>query len=439
MARRKNTEVLITGEKVDSRERLSVNKDVAGGKPVAADVAPQTGQLGRRPRKVPKVIDLLDGKQPMPGSATGGGSLTDDLAALERELGMQPTAAPGEGVGPALSLPVAPRKPERDTNWEEIQRTKKVDHDLPPQSPSPPKPAATDAFALSTPVAPKPKADIKTPVTPLSNQPTVKPKRVNRVSPKAQSKAIAETVVSSILDRIKVEAQKRGGQLSLANIDEMRAEFDGQTLALSAAFEQSFEAYIQARERAAWDTKRDFPFDRLIVKKFSHLFSEKRVGRFDRVSRRMLPGFFMALGMMLGPDIVDDLQGRCHLIVEQLKEEQGDHFDWADAYESEQANAIVLDALVPVARHFEDFEKRREWFIALVNGHLTAVQDSEKNDAGWELTTAGFDRFLTALLQDLSAVLQSENDRPRIVKRYGADAVNAVIRVEKALKKSKSV
>lgn len=430
MARRKNTEVLITGEKADARVRIPVTSTVNVEEPPAKELPQKEGQFGRRPRKIPKVIDLLESKKPKSGAADGPQSAAAGLAALELELGMTPTAAPGESILPALSIPVSPRKPEHDTNWEEIQRVKKTEHDLPPQKDPAPKPVTSDKFALSTPVVPKPKADIEAPV----KQQPAEPKRANRVSPKAQSKAIAETVVASILDRIRAEAQKRGGQLSLANIDEMRAEFDGQTLALSTAFEQSFEAYIQARERAAWDTKRDFPFDRLIVKKFSHLFSENRPGQFDRVSRRMLPGFFMALGMMLGPDIVDDLQGRCHLIVDQLKDELGENFDWSDAYESEQANAIILDALVPVARHFEDFEKRREWFLALINGHLEAAQASEKRDARWEMTAASFDRFLSALLQDLSAELRSESGRLRIVKRYGAEAVKAISTVQKALK-----
>jgi len=49
----------------------------------------------------------------------------------------------------------------------------------------------------------------------------------------------------------------------------------------------------------------------------------------------------------------------------------GDEFDWAVAYDARDIKIILLDALMPIAQHFEDLDKRRDWFLALVNSHLS--------------------------------------------------------------------
>lgn len=499
MARRKSSEVIISGDKADTRPRAQMNSPVAGTKLKNPSAAFPDDHLERRPRKKPKVIDA-GGAKPKASSAVS------DLAALERELGMTPTVptvlkAQTEPTGAiaeaAMSIPIESKKAkkaanwedierakkqeqdanwediarakkqekdanwedierakkqEKDANWEDIerakkqeqdadwdaiQRAKKTDQDLPLQPDPASKGKSTDDMALSQPVAPKPVADIAPPTKPgaasekaLSASKTVRDNKgkPQTTSTQLQHTQVAETIVSSILDRINEEARKNGGQLNLHHIESLRSEFETQTQALSKAFEQSFETYISARERAAWSNKRDFPFDRLIVKSFSHLFADNKAG-FDRVSRRMLPGFFMAMGMMLGPDIVDEAQERCRVLVERIRAEKAEAFDWSDVYESEEKNDVIMDALVPIAVHFEDLEKRREWFISLINGHLSPLINGEKEDAGWEMTIPGFANFMNALLSRLRADLGSKTRKPRIVKRYGAIQTKTALRV----------
>jgi len=121
-------------------------------------------------------------------------------------------------------------------------------------------------------------------------------------SPKEQSRVLAETVVKSFGNRMKAEAARKGGILNSDDIDALDHEFREKTVVLQEMFEKSFEDYVAARERAVWDQKRDFPFDRQIVDKFSHLFpSPGGLSLLDgAVSRRVLPGFFRALNLMLG-------------------------------------------------------------------------------------------------------------------------------------------
>ena len=147
-------------------------------------------------------------------------------------------------------------------------------------------------------------------------------------------------------------------------------------------FEQSFDVYVKARERAVWDQQRNYPFDRLMVKKFSNLFRDDGEIGPDDLSRRMLPGFFVALGMMLGTEVVEKYQQKIRTIVDKVKAGGKSVFDWDDVYADEVAETVSLDAEVGIAGYFEDFDKRAEWFIDLINNHLTSPEPSIGAAAG---------------------------------------------------------
>ena len=202
-------------------------------------------------------------------------------------------------------------------------------------------------------------------------------------SPKESSSVMAETVVNSFVETLKAEATRRGGSLMVADLDNLKSEFSDQIKALTSVFEDSFDAFVKAREMAELDRKRDLPFGRIVIKQFSHLFAER--GGFDRVTRRILPGFSLALNMMLGTEAVEECQENCRLIVARMREERGDVFDWDDVYSSQEIGAIVLDTQVKVAAHFADYEKRREWFMELINNHLTPAEIIRFRDRAFEI------------------------------------------------------
>lgn len=449
MARRRTTEVLITGDKVDPRNRVGVSTPSTATKQKKPDGAFPEDHLKRRPRKIPKVIEA----ESQAGAKQASSS---PLADLERELGMAPTAAKGEADAQGMLRPSAPPKAEKDINWQEIERAKKLDTDLPDYVEPTAKPQTDEQFDLSQPVTPKPVKDIAPPVEPQpkpvadikpdASLPPSQQVETKKTSPKTpdipsthersldqHNRKLAETVVANILERMKEEAHRNRGQLGIHDIDALKGEFETETQALAKEFEKSFEAYVSARERAAWANKREYPFDRLIVKNFSHLFGDRSAG-FDRVSRRMLPGFFMAMGMMLGPDVVDEKQERCKVLVEKIRVEKEDEFDWTDVYESPDKDDVVMDALVPMALHFDDFEKRREWFISLINGHLSPLTADDKDEKGWEMTPQGFNVFLSALLSDVHRELANDTKKPRMIKRYGASSMKTVLRVLKMVR-----
>lgn len=233
----------------------------------------------------------------------------------------------------------------------------------------------------------------------------------------AQSKVLAETIVFSFTDRLKSEAIKAGGWLTIADIERLAGEFERKRTQLEAMFRQTFEIYVQARERAAFDHARQYPFDRLLVNTFAELFKPARndLDGLDRVTRKVLPGFFMALDRMVPAEKIEAFQARCRTILNRLA--QGDErvLDWSALYANPEANDLLLDALVALAPYFEALDKRRQWFLPLVNDNL---QPDLEDD--WQLTPKGFNTMVLLMFEPLRKTLISAPERAKLSMRHGA-------------------
>ncbi len=241
----------------------------------------------------------------------------------------------------------------------------------------------------------------------------------------SQSQALAETVVGSFLDRLTAEANKRGGALTIEDLKDLRQEFQKKTLALQAVFEQSFEDYIQTRTRTSWNENRHHPFERTMVRAFSTLFDDDAglLERNDSLSRRILPGFFMAMNMMLGTEVVDEYQDQCRARVEKIYAVNKDAMDWDVIFDDPEMKLAAEDALIKIAFHFRELNRRAAWFIDLVNNHLEPPEpDGNPDEAAWRFSDAAFVRFLDVLFSNLREKISSEGGRMAITKRYGVDA-----------------
>lgn len=321
-----------------------------------------------------------------------------------------------------------------------------------PQSKPSPKPAAAEAPLYPTPrpaPAPKPapKAEVPAPTpnpvsepVPVAIAPAPKPvparpklKVKNPASAKEVSKALAADTVGSFVDRMRETAMAKGGTLTLGDIDAMQSDMAEKTKEIEAQMEAAFETYAKASDRLKWGAERRDVFYRLLVKQFSHMFKEP-VAR-KTVCRRMLPGLFMALDMLMGPDAVENYDSRCRSIVARLKSEHGDDpFDWDIYYSEKDALSVGLDAQVLIAAGFAEYDKRTQWFLTLVNSHLAPIQvgDSEAVQR-WELAEPGLRRMLDALLANLRKVLSSDKGRERLIKRHGAEIVSAALQTLKRI------
>jgi|GEM_PF-556867 len=254
--------------------------------------------------------------------------------------------------------------------------------------------------------------------------------------PEEQTRQLAESVVSGFTSRLTEVANAKGGSISVQDLEVLNQEFEQQTNDLKGVLDKSFEDYVTTREKASWSQSRKYPFDRMIIKTFSDMLEDdnRKLRSTDTVSRRMLPGFFMALPMILGPDKLAGYRGKCRAVVKLIKKAYGDKFEWEDVYESDDARAIVIDSLIDIAHSFDDIEKRGEWFIDIVNSHLPPPDDNTTpTEAEWTFTADGFRKFFKAIMSDLSDALESEGGRLLITRRHGVEETIELVDLMKSL------
>ena len=245
-------------------------------------------------------------------------------------------------------------------------------------------------------------------------------------TPAGQGHALAETVVMAFIDRLRHEAEALGGALTLADLERLAADFHNKSAALRQAFELTFEAYGRARERAKFAQNRNYPFDRLLVQRFEHLLARGPASG-NLSPRRVLPGFFMAVEMMLGRQVLDAYQEHCRIIVERISKAQGGKFAWPDLYAEPEAATLAFDALVAMAAYFADYDKRARWFLTIVNGHLgPAPANASPEEAAWQLGEAAFRDLLGALFAEIKDSVATADARTLFARKYGIDKCRAV-------------
>jgi hypothetical protein len=185
------------------------------------------------------------------GKGRAGGTITEQKAAPERERtkpaaksepDMVPIEPPGGGATPDL-VPIS-----------ETRAADAAPDTFATQSPVPASAPPTMRPGQAPPTRGEPSMIYKTPAeAPAAKakpkSPAPKKKAANR-SPKDRSGAMAATVVNSFVGRLKSEAESKGGYLSVADLESLQGEFTAQAKAITGVFEQSFDAYAEARDRA---------------------------------------------------------------------------------------------------------------------------------------------------------------------------------------------
>ena len=101
-------------------------------------------------------------------------------------------------------------------------------------------------------------------------------------------------------------------------------------------------------------------------------------------------------------------------IVDRYRTESGG-LDWEAVYADEEARVLVNDVLLVVSHHFANVDKRRDWFMTLVNNNLGPAYNEA--DARWQLTEFRFYLLMEALFADLRKEVVANSWHLR--QRYG--------------------
>jgi hypothetical protein len=253
------------------------------------------------------------------------------------------------------------------------------------------------------------------------------------VTPREKSRVIAKAVVGSFVDRLKTEAKSKGGSLTIDDIESLDQEFEQKTAALETLFEKTFEEYARTYAKGGSEERRSHPFDRLIVGPIEKILAGGTGPSIDKggISRRILPGFFMGVNMMMGPDIMAEYRIRAKNVFKRLGGSNGG--DWQHFFDDSEARDLRLDALIAMAVHFSNPDKRAHWFMGMINDHLAPVDDDAGADAAWRLARPAYERLIDALFADLMTAVSSPQARESITKRFGPETCASVAAIMKGL------
>ena len=255
-----------------------------------------------------------------------------------------------------------------------------------------------------------------------------RPQRSTRV----MCERMAETVVDLFVDRLLEELkQVENESLDRHRISELARTFKGdeQTKVLHR-IQSIAEEWLSAMERDHWDQLRKRPFDRLLVKRFAHLFPPaESLDDGPGVSRRVLPGLFVAFEKLAGSEFIDQCRGASRRLFQEYRDEYGDEFDWTVFYDHPSAANLLDDLMVVIAWGFKDIEKRLDWMLETINANLAAPEDYafEGNTVEtWRLDRQGLIAILQALFIDFPEQLSKEELRRHFLQRYGEEACASV-------------
>jgi len=232
-------------------------------------------------------------------------------------------------------------------------------------------------------------------------------------------------MIGHFVTRLEVEAGKAGGSLSAARIRALAQHFIAAEQArFGTYYQRAWDECSHLREALQFEHARKRPFERVLMRRFSHLYPPRLFdeGRDGVLSRRMIPGFVLAIDKMIGPTRRERGERVCLDILARHSSAEG-VCDWEAVHADPDIVALVDDTLGAVAQTFTDFERRRAWVIDLIDSHLAPVE-STSPEAHWTLGQSGFSVLMRALFAAFARRLQAD---PAAARAYWGDASFAAI------------
>ena len=240
---------------------------------------------------------------------------------------------------------------------------------------------------------------------------------------------MCDRIVSSVLDGfvewLSAEMSGPNEAPALERIRELAGKFKEENADQSRdRFSGHLDEYLLQLENEIWDKTRRRPFDRLLVKRFAHLFPLEGGPDADKgvISRRILPGFFKAMEHLAGPELFKQCRSVCKEITKTKKSKKGQRLHWDELYKDDDATLLVDDLLVTIATRFGDFHKRCKWLYIVIDGHHALPEDYEFEYGAadhWSLSEQGIYELLQALFARFRDQLEVSDGRHRIERRYG--------------------
>ena len=205
-------------------------------------------------------------------------------------------------------------------------------------------------------------------------------------------------------------AKQNDGGLREADIRD--AITDAADTALAQICRETWSACLATAETMYRSNARKSHFERIMVQCFAQLLprSEEKLDSGRHLSRRIIPGFIIALHQILGEDAYSRNAERTNTLVDTLHAVHGYTFAWAEVYADPICQTVVEDVLIAIADHFADMARRRNWMIDVIGGNMPPASDDVEKS--WEFGDSAFHAIMNALYGDLR--LRSNAPKERI-------------------------
>ena len=233
-------------------------------------------------------------------------------------------------------------------------------------------------------------------------------------------RALFEQGLDFAVDRMLRRAESQDGSLTAGDVREELQRFKADPGEdTTSFFNDAWRECTFAVERLRWDQERRYPFERLMVNTFVHLLptGDQVPIQGEHLSRRVIPGFVVALLQMLGEELSDKYEDFCRSMVARMKAQHGNAFNWEMVHDEPDAAEVVSEVLITICHHFIDLKKRRRWLTDVINGNMgapTVAQDIPFEDLECH-------RLIAAMYQPLRDAMNTPDGEERITERYGRD------------------
>ena len=234
------------------------------------------------------------------------------------------------------------------------------------------------------------------------------PKELSQQRRHARSRALAQAVVAAISERLQDELEKNNGHLTIHNVRQLNTDFLEKTAQLTGLFELAMMESEREQDQLKWSSVKRPPFERLLVKRFESLLYHREPDGHLRgsISRRLLPGFFVTVNMMIGLEKLEFYHKRSEMALDRvMKGRLPVNWDLVDS--DPEIHDIILDAQLTIAESFANTKQRLEWFLHIVNANLGPAKPGAR-DEDWELGPRTAHHLMHSLLQDLKKALTDD-------------------------------
>ncbi len=177
------------------------------------------------------------------------------------------------------------------------------------------------------------------------------------------------------------------------------------------------------------------PFARALVQPFSHLLEKANGPSLESgaISRRFLPGFFVAIRLMVGGERYDGFQTVCDDVLAEERLAPNANPDstefWDECFAREEVSNVVAEVYARFLLRFDPYDKRKGWFIKLINSKLGALPSvlPDEPSSQWRF---GDNHFLALM----GTVLENEGAAPRADILAAADRVLGAAKTQRIRK-----